>query len=82
MRSWPIRFRLMSFFITIGVTFTEFAVVAIPAGLLLWLCNVGSAGRIATIAITLGAIFSLSISIPAHLWPRMALERAMTRSAR
>ena len=72
MNSWPIKFRLMSFFITIGVTFTEFAVIAIPVGLVLWLCNIASGGRIAAITILLAAIFSLSISIPAHLWPRMA----------
>ncbi|HUA34053.1 MAG TPA: hypothetical protein VMA09_10645 [Candidatus Binataceae bacterium] len=82
MTSWPIKFRLTSFFITLGVTLTEFALVAIPVGLALWLCNVASAGRVATIAILLATIFSLSISIPTHLWPRRPETRTITRRVR
>jgi hypothetical protein len=69
MMSWPPRYRLLSFVITIGVTLTEFTLVAVPLGTIVWLCGVASAARIAEVAIALGAIFSLSIAIPAHRWP-------------
>ena len=69
MTSWPARYRLLSFVITIGVTLTEFALVAVPLGIVLWLCDIASAARIAEVGIVLGAIFSLSIAIPTHLWP-------------
>lgn len=80
MTSWPIKFRLMSFFITVAVTITEFSLVSIPVGLMLWLCNIANAGRVAMIAIVLALIFSLSISILTHLWPRRTQRRTIVRS--
>ncbi len=43
MMSWPPRYRVLSFVITIGVTLTEFALVAVPLGIIAWLCAIASA---------------------------------------
>jgi ferredoxin, 2Fe-2S len=69
MMSWPPRYRLLSFLITIAVTLTEFLLVGVPLGIIVWLCGVASPARTAEVALALGAIFSLSIAIPTHLWP-------------
>jgi uncharacterized membrane protein YfbV (UPF0208 family) len=70
MTSWPIKYRLMSFVITVGVTLTEFAVVAIPVAAVVWLIGLASAAHLAIIVVILAATFSLSISIPTHLGSR------------
>jgi uncharacterized membrane protein YdfJ with MMPL/SSD domain len=70
MMSWPFRYRLLSFAITIGVTLTEFALVAVPLGIIMWLSGLASAMHIAEVAIALSAAFSLSIAISAHVWPQ------------
>jgi hypothetical protein len=69
MTSWPARYRLLSFAITIGVTLTEFALLAAPFGAIVWFAGLASAARIIVVAIVLAAVFSLSIAIPTHIWP-------------
>jgi hypothetical protein len=69
MMSWPIRYRLLSFAITLGVTLTEFALVAIPLGIIVWLAGLASSARIVEVAGALAAAFSLTIAISAHVWP-------------
>jgi len=69
MTSWPFGYRLLSFVITIGVTLTEFALVALPLGVIVWLCGVARAANIVEVAVALAATFSLSIAIRAHVWP-------------
>jgi hypothetical protein len=70
MTSWPLRYRLLSFAITIGVTLTEFALVAVPLGIILWLCGLASSARIVEVAVSLAATFSLTIAISSHVWPQ------------
>lgn len=70
MRSWPLKFRLMSFLITTGVTLTEFAIVAAPIGFIMWLLNIADGQRIVVVALIMAAAFSLSISVSTHLLPR------------
>ena len=69
MMSWPLRYRLLSFVITIGVTLTEFALVAVPLGFIVWFSGLARAAHIAEVAVALAAVFSLSIAISAHAWP-------------
>jgi hypothetical protein len=70
MMSWPLRYRLMSFAITIGVTLTEFALVVIPLGIIVWLSGMASTAHIVEVAVALAAAFSLTIAISAHVWPQ------------
>lgn len=67
--SWPIRLRLMSFAVTMGVTVTESVMGSIPIGFLLWYFDFAS---VRTILIALGVVvgvISLSISGYSHLRP-------------
>ncbi len=70
MMSWPLRYRLLSFAITIGVTLTEFALVAVPLGLIVWFSGLATVAHIVEVAVVVAATFSLSIAISAHVWPR------------
>jgi hypothetical protein len=70
MRSWPTKYRLLSFVITIGVTLAEFALVAVPIGLVLWLFDFATVEPILVTASILAGTFSLSISLYVHVWPR------------
>jgi hypothetical protein len=67
--SWPLGHRALSFAITIGVTLGEFALVAVPLGLVLWLTGAAPPRAIADGAAVLAAIFSLTISIYGHVRP-------------
>jgi hypothetical protein len=73
--SWPIKFRAMSFAVTMGVTITESVIGSIPLALTLW--YFGAAGRtiVEVIALVVAAV-SLSISIYSHVRPAHFPSRA------
>jgi hypothetical protein len=67
--SWPIKLRLMSLAITIGVTLLESVMGSAAIALMLWSFGVASARTLLEIFAVVSAIISLSISIYSHLWP-------------
>ena len=67
--SWPIKFRAMSFAVTMGVTLTESIMGSIPLGLALWYFGIASPARILEFLALLVAAVSLSISIYSHVLP-------------
>jgi len=73
--SWPIKFRAMSFAVTMGVTLTESVMGAIPIGLSLWFFSVVSTARIFELLAVVAATVSLSISIYSHVRPTPFLRR-------
>ena len=73
--SWPAKLRAVSFGMTLGVVFLEFAIPAVPIGLVLWITGVADAARVATILGVLGAVIALVIVVPAHLRSRTAIVR-------
>ena len=79
--SWPIKFRAMSFAVTIGVTLMESLLAAIPIGLALWYFDVTSTTRILESLALFVATFSLSISIYSHLSPTPLRPGTPTRGA-
>jgi hypothetical protein len=68
--AWPLRLRAESFAITLAVTIVEAAVYGAPLGVLAWLAGLASAERIVTVLGILGALWSLTIAVSTHLWPR------------
>lgn len=73
--SWPANLRAKSFAITIGVVLSEFAVPALPIGVLLWLLGVASAARLVEVLLAIGMVLALSIAGPAHLRSRIPIAR-------
>jgi hypothetical protein len=67
--SWPIKFRAMSFAITMGVTITESVMASMPVALALWYFDVASGRAILEAVVVIVAIVSLSISIYSHVRP-------------
>ena len=76
--SWPIRFRALSFAVTMGVTITESVMGSIPIGLALWYFDLASIRTILIASGVLVAAISLSISIYSHVRPS-PLARSMVR---
>jgi hypothetical protein len=74
--SWPIRFRAMSFAVTMGVTITESVMGSIPIALALWYFDLASVRTILEVIAVLVAAVSLSISIYSHLRPAPLPRRA------
>jgi hypothetical protein len=74
--SWPIKFRAMSFAITMGVTITESIVGSIPIALVLWYFDIASGRTILEIIVVIVAAVSLSISIYSHVRPAHFPRRA------
>jgi hypothetical protein len=70
--SWPIKLRLMSLAITIGVTLLESVMGSAAIALMLWSFGVASARTLLEIFAVVSAIISLSISIYSHLWPSIS----------
>lgn len=68
---WPLRLRLQSFAITLGVTVFEAALYGAPLGVLAWLAGLGDGRRIAAALGALGGAWSLGIALGAHAWPRV-----------
>jgi len=79
--SWPIKFRAISFAVTMGVTIMESLVAAIPVALALWYFDVASTARIFESLALFAATFSLSISIYSHLRPTPFRRSTSTRGA-
>ena len=76
--SWPVKLRVLSFAVTMGVTVTESIMGSIPIGFVLWYFNFAS---VRTILIALGVVvaaISLSISGYSHLRPAR-LPRSMVQ---
>jgi hypothetical protein len=67
--SWPIRLRVMSLAITIGVTLLESVMGSAAIALVLWSFGVASARTLLELFAVVSAITSLSISIYSHLRP-------------
>jgi hypothetical protein len=67
--SWPIRLRVMSLAITIGVTLLESVMGSAVIALVLWSFGVASARTLLEIFAIVSAIISISISIYSHLRP-------------
>jgi hypothetical protein len=67
--SWPIRLRVMSLAITIGVTLLESVMGSAAIALVLCSFGVASARTLLELFAVVSAITSLSISIYSHLRP-------------
>jgi hypothetical protein len=74
--SWPIKFRAMSFAVTMGVTITESVMGCIPIALALWYFGAASGRTILEAVVVVVAAVSLSISIYSHLRPAQFPRRA------
>ena len=74
--SWPIKFRAMSFAVTMGVTVTETVMGSIPIALALWYFDIASSRTILEIVVIVVAAVSLSISIYSHVRPAHFPRRA------
>jgi hypothetical protein len=74
--SWPIKFRAMSFAVTMGVTITETVMGSIPIALVLWYFDIASRRTILEIIVVVVAAVSLSISIYSHARPAHFPRRA------
>ena len=74
--SWPIKFRAMSFAVTMGVTITETVMGSIPIALVLWYFDIASRRTILEIIVVVVAAVSLSISIYSHVRPAHFPRRA------
>jgi hypothetical protein len=74
--SWPIKFRAMSFAVTMGVTITETVMGSIPIALVLWYFDIASSRTILEIIVVVVAAVSLSISIYSHVRPAHFPRRA------
>ena len=79
--SWPMKFRAMSFVVTMGVTVTESVIGSIPIALVLWYFDIASSKTIVEIIAILVAAVSLSISIYSHVRPAHFPRRASGESA-
>ena len=74
--SWPIKFRAMSFAVTMGVTVTETVMGSIPIALVLWYFDIASIRTILEVIVVIVAAVSLSISIYSHVRPADFPRRA------
>jgi len=74
--SWPIKFRAMSFAVTMGVTVTETVMGSIPIALVFWYFDIASCRTILEIVVVIVAAVSLSISIYSHVRPAHFPRRA------
>jgi hypothetical protein len=74
--SWPIKFRAMSFAVTMGVTITESLMGSIPIALALWYFDLASVRAILEAILVVVAAVSLSISIYSHLRPAPFTRRS------
>jgi hypothetical protein len=70
--SWPLRYRTLSFAVTLGVTSGEFLVLGLPIALIVHFARLATIGRIAAIMVTLCALWSFGIAIYGHIWPPAA----------
>jgi hypothetical protein len=74
--SWPIKFRAMSFAVTMGVTVTETVMGSIPIALAFWYFEIASSRTILEIVVVVVTAVSLSISIYSHVRPAHFPRRA------
>ena len=74
--SWPIKFRAVSFAVTMGVTITESLMGSIPIALVLWYFDLASGKTIVEVIGVVVAAVSLSISIYSHVRPAHFPTRA------
>ncbi|MGB0062043.1 MAG: hypothetical protein WBP68_17830 [Candidatus Binatus sp.] len=74
--SWPIKFRAMSFAVTMGVTITESVMGSMPIALALWYFDIASGRTIVEAVVVVVAAVSLSISVYSHLRPAQFPRRA------
>jgi len=75
------KFRAVSFAVTMGVTVTESLIGSIPIALALWYFDTASSRTILEIITILVAAVSLSISIYSHVRPAHFPRRASGESA-
>jgi hypothetical protein len=74
--SWPIKFRAISFAVTMGVTITETVMGSMPIALALWYFDIASSRTILEAIVVVAAAVSLSISIYSHVRPAHFPARA------
>ena len=74
--SWPIKFRAVSFAVTMGVTITESVMGSIPIALVLWYFDLASGRTIMEVIVVVVAAVSLLISINSHVRPAHFPTRA------
>jgi hypothetical protein len=74
--SWPIKFRAVSFAVTMGVTITESVMGSIPIALVLWYFDSARGKTILEVVGVVVAAISLSISIYSHVRPAHFPARA------
>ena len=74
--SWPIKFRAISFAVTMGVTITETVMGSMPIALALWYFDIASNRTILESIVVVVAAVSLSISIYSHVRPAHFPARA------
>jgi hypothetical protein len=75
------KFRAMSFVVTMGVTVTESVIGSIPIALALWYFDIAGIRTILEIITILVAAVSLSISIYSHVRPAHFPRRASGEGA-
>jgi len=74
--SWPIKFRAISFAVTMGVTITETVMGSMPIALALWYFDIASSRTILEAMVVVAGAVSLSISIYSHVRPAHFPTRA------
>ena len=79
--SWPIKLRVMSFSITLGVTLLESVMGSAAIALILWSLGVASVRTLLELSAVVSAITSLSISIYSHLRPPILSAAVKRRDA-
>jgi hypothetical protein len=79
--SWPIKFRALSFAVTMGVTITESVMGALPVAIALWYFDIASTRTILEAIAVVVAVISLSISIYSHARPAPLRRPATTEGA-
>ena len=78
--SWPLKFRAMSFAVTVGVVLVESVMGSIPIALAVWYFDLASAGTLVRIFSVVVAIVVIAIAVPPHLLPsRISPGERLTR---
>jgi len=79
--SWAMKFRAISFAVTMGVTVTESVMGSVPIALALWYFDIASIRTILEVIVVVVAAVSLSISIYSHVRPADFPRRASGEGA-
>jgi hypothetical protein len=79
--AWTLKMRMTSVAVTIYLALAEYLLVAIPAGLILWLAGANPA-RLISIGVELAALWALAIVLISNLRPLSIRARARDGDAK